>query len=99
MVGKLSGRSSWSCLGDEVLEVHAVDVGTDGTLQLEMLVDIPDCLTCQAEELLRREPTDCKPRLVLNVPDGTDFFDIKPEDFELVDYDSVKPQLKFDLAI
>lgn len=53
----------------------------------------------QAEELLRREPSDCQPRLVLNVPDGTDFFDIKPEDFELVDYDPVKPQLKFDLAI
>ena len=27
------------------------------------------------------------------------FFVIKPEDFELVDYDPVKPQLKFDLAI
>ena len=53
----------------------------------------------QAEELLRREPSDCRPRLVLNVPDGTNFFDIKPEDFELVDYDPVKPQLKFDLAI
>ena len=53
----------------------------------------------QAEELLRREPSDCHPRLVLNVPDGTNFFDIKPEDFELVDYDPVKPQLKFDLAI
>ena len=53
----------------------------------------------QAEELLRREPSDCKPHLVLNVPDGTNFFDIKPEDFELVDYDPVKPQLKFDLAI
>ncbi|MET3558849.1 thymidylate synthase [Streptococcus rupicaprae] len=53
----------------------------------------------QAEEILRREPTDCQPRLVLNVPDGTDFFAIKPEDFELVDYDPVKPQLKFDLAI
>ena len=53
----------------------------------------------QAEELLRREPSDCRPHLVLNVPDGTDFFDIKPEDFELVDYDPVKPQLKFDLAI
>ena len=53
----------------------------------------------QAEELLRREPSDCQPHLVLNVPDGTDFFDIKPEDFELVDYDPVKPQLKFDLAI
>ena len=53
----------------------------------------------QAEELLRREPSNCQPHLVLNVPDGTNFFDIKPEDFELVDYDPVKPQLKFDLAI
>ena len=52
-----------------------------------------------AEELLRREPTDCQPRLILNVPDGTNFFDIKPEDFELIDYEAVKPQLKFDLAI
>ena len=52
-----------------------------------------------AEELLRREPTDCQPRLILNVPDGTNFFDIKPEDFELVDYEAVKPQLKFDLDI
>lgn len=53
----------------------------------------------QAQTLLNREPADCQPRLVLNVPDGTDFFDIKPEDFELLDYESVKPQLKFDLAI
>ena len=53
----------------------------------------------QAQELLRREPSNCQPRLVLNVPDGTNFFDIKVEDFELVDYDPVKPQLQFDLAI
>ena len=53
----------------------------------------------QAQELLRREPSDCQPRLVLNVPDGTNFFDIKDEDFELLDYEPVKPQLKFDLAI
>ena len=53
----------------------------------------------QAEELLRREPSDCQPRLVLNVPDGTNFFDIKPEDFELLDYAPVKPQLSFELAI
>ena len=52
-----------------------------------------------AEGLLRREPTNCQPRLILNVPDGTNFFDIKPEDFVLVDYEAVKPQLKFDLAI
>lgn len=53
----------------------------------------------QAQELLKREPSDCQPHLVLNVPDGTNFFDIKPENFELVDYEPVKPQLKFDLAI
>lgn len=53
----------------------------------------------QAKELLRREPSDCQPRLVLNVPDGTNFFDIRPEDFVLEDYNPVKPQLKFDLAI
>ena len=53
----------------------------------------------QAEELLKRQSSDCQPRLILNVPDGTNFFDIKPEDFELVDYEPVKPQLKFDLAI
>ena len=53
----------------------------------------------QAEELLRREPSNCQPRLVLNVPDETNFFDIRPENFELIDYDPVKPQLKFDLAI
>ncbi|EHJ52329.1 thymidylate synthase [Streptococcus macacae] len=53
----------------------------------------------QAEELLRREPVICQPHLVLNVPDKTNFFSIKPEDFELLDYKPVKPQLKFDLAI
>ncbi|EMB72831.1 thymidylate synthase [Streptococcus mutans] len=53
----------------------------------------------QAEELLRREPVVCQPHLVLNVPDKTNFFNIKPEDFELLDYEPVKPQLKFDLAI
>lgn len=53
----------------------------------------------QAQELLRREPSNCQPRLILNVPDGTNFFSIKPEDFVLEDYNPVKPQLKFDLAI
>ncbi|WP_413473953.1 thymidylate synthase [Streptococcus parauberis] len=53
----------------------------------------------QAEELLRRKESDCMPQLMLNVPDGTNFFDIKAEDFELIDYSPVKPQLKFNLAI
>ncbi len=53
----------------------------------------------QAEKLLQRKPSNCQPRLILNVPDGTNFFDIKPENFELLDYNPVKPQLLFDLAI
>lgn len=53
----------------------------------------------QANELLSRQGSDIKPRLVLNIPDKTNFFDIKPEDFELVDYHPTLPQLKFDLAI
>ncbi|MDR1606415.1 MAG: thymidylate synthase [Streptococcaceae bacterium] len=52
-----------------------------------------------ARELLNRTPSEKNPILKLNVPDGTSFFDIKPEDFELVDYEPVKPQLTFDLAI
>lgn len=53
----------------------------------------------QANELLKRIPSDEQPILKLNVPDGTNFFDIKPEDFELENYHPVKPQLKFELAI
>ena len=53
----------------------------------------------QAEELLSRDGVKCSPRLVLNCPKGTNFYDIKVEDFELVGYDACKPQLKFDLAI
>ena len=40
------------------------------------------------------------PQLILNVPDGTNFYDIEIDDFELVNYEPIKPQLeKFDLAI
>lgn len=62
----------------------------------------------QARELLDRASKQAlletvedapSPRLVLNVPDGTNFYDIKPEDFELVDYKPHTPQLQFDLAI
>lgn len=53
----------------------------------------------QANELLNRSGIECSPKLVLNCPKGTNFYDIKPEDFELINYESCKPQLKFDLAI
>lgn len=52
----------------------------------------------QAKEMLEREPIDCNPQLILN-PDKTDFYSFTPEDFNLIGYESVKPQLKFELAI
>lgn len=53
----------------------------------------------QAEELLRRDGVECSPKLVLKCPKGTNFYDIKIDDFELVGYEYDPRQLKFDLAI
>jgi thymidylate synthase len=53
----------------------------------------------QAETLLSRAEAEIEPKLALNLPKGTNFYKIKAEDFELLDYHPVKPQLKFDLAI
>lgn len=59
----------------------------------------------QVEELLNRSrqlkerEIQSQPKLILNVPNGTNFYDIKIEDFELINYNPIKPQLKFDLAI
>ena len=53
----------------------------------------------QAKELLNRESVDCAPQLILDVPDKTNFYNIKVDDFKLLDYKYVTPQLKFDLAI
>lgn len=50
------------------------------------------------EQLETTESTP-EPKLVLNVPDGTNFYDIKIEDFEMLNYEPIKPQLKFQLAI
>ena len=48
---------------------------------------------------LRNRKVQSKPQLILNVPDGTNFYDIKVSDFELIDYNPIKPQLHFPLAI
>jgi len=53
----------------------------------------------QARELLNREAVTSKsPKLILN-PDKKNFYDITTEDFQLIDYEPVKPQLKFELGI
>ena len=53
----------------------------------------------QANELLSRTGKECNPKLVLKCKPKTNFYDIKPEDFELIGYEYNTPQLKFDLAI
>ena len=52
----------------------------------------------QAKEMLKREAIDCNPILKLN-PDKIDFYSFNIDDFVLEQYESVKPQLKFELAI
>ena len=53
----------------------------------------------QAKELLNRDAIPCKVKLKLNAKPKTNFYDIKPEDFELINYKYNPNQLKFDLAI
>lgn len=52
----------------------------------------------QAQILLEREPSLKQPKLILKA-EGKSFYEITSDDFELKDYEPVKPQLKFDLGI
>jgi thymidylate synthase len=52
----------------------------------------------QAKELLSRESPNSNPQLILKA-DGKSFYDITADDFELINYNPIKPQLKFDLGI
>lgn len=55
-------------------------------------------------ELLRRSDAQMStapnsPQLRLKCPSGTNFYDIRIEDFEMLNYEPILPQLIFDLAI
>lgn len=52
----------------------------------------------QAKELLSRPISNNNPELILNAGSKS-FYDISIDDFEMVDYEPIKPQLKFDLGI
>ena len=52
----------------------------------------------QARELISRTPSDKQPKLVLK-EGKTNFYDFTIDDFEMIDYEPVKPQLKFELGI
>lgn len=55
--------------------------------------------TIKRLEQLKKRENPTQPKLTLNVPDGTNFYDIKESDFELINYIPIKPQLKFELAV
>ena len=52
----------------------------------------------EAKELLRREPSAKTPKLILK-EGKNNFYDFTIDDFEMIDYEPAKPQLKFELAI
>jgi thymidylate synthase len=53
----------------------------------------------QVDELLSRTPSTKQPYIRLNVPEKTNFYDVKLSDFELVDFECDYPQLNFELGI
>ena len=52
----------------------------------------------QAKELTSRTPSDKEPKLILK-EGKTNFYDFTIDDFDMIDYEPVKPQLKFELGI
>lgn len=51
-----------------------------------------------AKELNKREASSKQPKLILN-EEKTNFYDFTIDDFTMIDYEPVKPQLKFELGI
>lgn len=52
----------------------------------------------QAQILLERTPSDKGPKLILK-PNKSNFYDFSLEDFQMVEYEPVKPNVKFELGI
>lgn len=52
----------------------------------------------QAMEMISRKPSNKSPKLILK-EGKNNFYDFTVDDFELIDYEPVKPQLKFELGI
>ena len=51
-----------------------------------------------AKEMLSRQGSEKRPKLILN-PDKTDFYSFNIEDFNIVNYEPVRPQLELELGI
>jgi thymidylate synthase len=51
------------------------------------------------DEILNRTAPEEEAELILTCPKGTNFYDITIDDFKVINYNPIKPQLKFELAI
>jgi len=49
-------------------------------------------------EILEREPLDFQPIIKLNIPNGTNFYDMRLEDFEIITSNGIK-KIKSELEI
>lgn len=61
-------------------------------------MDAADELLNRFSNLIMSDEEDIKPQLILN-PDKTNFYEMTIEDFELINYNPQKPQLKLELGI
>ena len=52
-IGELTGKDAWSRAGDELIEVHVVDVRTKRSLDFQVLVHIINGFHCKTEHILR----------------------------------------------
>ena len=69
----------------------------------EMVLKNAQATINEVKEMLKREPIDCNPKIILN-EDKTNFYGFSQDDIYLEDYPKKlirkkNPQLKFDLGI
>lgn len=82
----------------QMMIAHEVGMSVGKFARLTQNLHIYDRHVEQAKELIGREPSTAKPFLKLNA-EGKGFYDITVDDFELINYHPIKPQLKFDLGV
>lgn len=82
----------------QMMVAHECGMKVGNFARITQNLHIYDRHVMQAHELLKREPSEIQPKLILNA-EGKNFWQITVDDFELINYYPVKPQLKFDLGI
>lgn len=82
----------------QMIVAHECNMKVGKFVRFTQNLHIYDKHVQQARELLSREIPESNPVLILNA-EGKSFYDITVDDFEMINYNPVKPQLKFDLGI